>query len=517
MNSEQIYEAITELPEELPEEAAAHTFIKKKRPRWRWGAAAAAVALIPLAAIAVVLSGGMGGMSGSGADTAAGEAMESAVNSGITYMDYAGPVFPLATLGGAEELTAERKVTFDFSPYTTRQESYTTSSGESSVYDCYDTEIQVRDEYVLTNPTDEDVTVTAAYPFAAGFADPLRCLPTVSVDGEAAETTLFAGAQSEEEPDGWEAYRELLSDGRYRKAALASDEALDVLVTVYEFSGITAPESDAPNPTLSVRMTLDYDRTTVLSLGFDGASFDRENGVMVRECSVPQEEEAGYGASKYLIVLGDDVADMTLRGCRRGGSWDEDSEELPGVSAEVRRYTSTLQEELTKLVDELYDGVAIWRGGGEVRLLAEVPRETYLDALTEALRTYGVLSEDPAERSRCELLEDVVSQVWSAKRVLYLTFPVTVPAHGSVTVTAELVKNESTDYAGSGAARDGYDLTVSLGSDLRFTAQTACLAGAEQVEILRQNFGFDPEGGVTEVTLDPAQEHYFIEVRKREG
>ncbi|MGM9619367.1 MAG: hypothetical protein ACI3W8_06005 [Oscillospiraceae bacterium] len=520
MNSEQIYEAITNLPEELPEEAAAHTFIKRKRSYWRWGAVAAAVALIPLAAAAILFSGGMGGMSsdGSGAEMAQdSEAMEdNSYGFSISYMDYAGPVFPLATLGGAEDLTADRIVTFDFSPYETRQETYETSS-ESYSYDRYDTEVKVTDAYVLANPTEEHVTVTAVYPFAAAFSDPLDLLPVITVDGTAVETALYAGPQGGEAPESWETYRAWLSDGSYREAALASATALDVPVTVYEFSALTAPESDAPNPTLSVRMTLDYDRTTVLSLGFDGGSWDRENGAMVRECSVPQEEEAGYGTSRYLIVLGEDVTDMTLRGCRSGGSWEEGSEELPGVTAGVRRYTSTLQTALEDLVGELYDGKMLWRSGGEVHLLAEIPRETCLDALTEALLSYGILSDDPAERSRCEILEDVISQVWSEKRVLYLTFPVTVPAGSSVTVTAELIKDASTDYTGGGAAREGYDLVTRLGSDLTFASQTARLAGAEYVEILRQNFGFDPERGVTEVTLDAAAEHYFIEVRKREG
>ena len=38
------------------------------------------------------------------------------------------------------------------------------------------------------------------------------------------------------------------------------------------------------------------------------------------------------------------------------------------------------------------------------------------------------------------------------------------------------------------------------------------LEGWEYIIILDQNFGFDPEKGVLQVTLDPAVEHYFIEV-----
>lgn len=523
MNSERLYEAITDLPEELPEEAAAYTFNnnKRKRPYRRWAAAAAAVVLLPLAVLAARYSGGLGSWgSGGNAGYDGYEAAEEVGGSqasrdlvSVTYQSCAGPVLPLATLGGAEELTAERRVTLDCTPYIWQYERYEDESGSGWLYRLYDSELTLRDEYVLTNPTEEDVTVTAAYPFAAAFSDPLRCLPAVSVDGEEAETSLFAGGDGGT-LDGWEAYRALLADGSYREEALSAAAALDLPVTVYEFSDITAPANDAPNPTLSVRMTLDYARSTVLSLGFNGGQTDQDHGVMVRECSVPEAQETGREESRYLIVLGDDVTDMTLRGCRSGGSWNSDSEDLPGVAASVRRYASTLQAELQKLTDELYDGKMLWRSGGEVRLLAEVPGEVFLDALTETLRGGGLLSDDPAERSRCEWLEDAVSRVWNGKRVLYLTFPVTVPAHGSVTVTAEMAKIASRDYEDE-TGTDSYELAVRLGSDLRFRSQTVSLLEAEQVEILEQSFAFDPEGS-TEQTLDGAWEYGYLRLRRRD-
>ena len=60
----------------------------------------------------------------------------------------------------------------------------------------------------------------------------------------------------------------------------------------------------------------------------------------------------------------------------------------------------------------------------------------------------------------------------------------------------------------------GYDLVTRLGSNLTFTAQRAALVNTEWMEIVGQNFGFDPENGVTAVELDPAQEHYYLDVRR---
>ena len=51
-------------------------------------------------------------------------------------------------------------------------------------------------------------------------------------------------------------------------------------------------------------------------------------------------------------------------------------------------------------------------------------------------------------------------------------------------------------------------------SNLTFTEQTASISRYEQIEIVAQNFGFDPAGGITKVTLDLNQDHYWMEIRK---
>ena len=52
-----------------------------------------------------------------------------------------------------------------------------------------------------------------------------------------------------------------------------------------------------------------------------------------------------------------------------------------------------------------------------------------------------------------------------------------------------------------------------LGSVLSFGRQTARIRHGENVEIVRQNYGFDVAGGVTQVELDPEVERYYLEVR----
>ena len=59
----------------------------------------------------------------------------------------------------------------------------------------------------------------------------------------------------------------------------------------------------------------------------------------------------------------------------------------------------------------------------------------------------------------------------------------------------------------------GYDLVTRLGSNLACSVQTATLEDRGQIEIVRQNFGFDLEWGITTVPLEAAEEHYYLEVR----
>ena len=80
-----------------------------------------------------------------------------------------------------------------------------------------------------------------------------------------------------------------------------------------------------------------------------------------------------------------------------------------------------------------------------------------------------------------------------------------------------MTKEASIDFACANTEHRGicgYDLVTELGSNLACTAQTATLADRGFIEIVRQNFGFDLENGVNTVTLDQAQEHYYLEVRR---
>lgn len=95
-----------------------------------------------------------------------------------------------------------------------------------------------------------------------------------------------------------------------------------------------------------------------------------------------------------------------------------------------------------------------------------------------------------------------------------MSFDVTIPAGESITIEATMRKDTSIDYIGDDKGKDGYDMATQLGSNLVFTEQTASISGYDEIEIVGQNPGFDLANGITNLTLDLTQPHYWLEVRK---
>jgi hypothetical protein len=410
---------------------------------------------------------------------------------GSTFMSYAGPVFPLTTETEQDALTAERSIKLDFGA----------DQAESS------TGCAVTDAYTLTNEEEAERTVTMLYPFVGTLRE--LTAPTVTVDGETVAATLctggysggFTGASGEDdgrfnlaEADSWEAYQALLSDGSYQASALAEAPSLDTPVTLYELVDNADGETTTGADTVAISFTIDPEQTTILTYGINGMTAydtgEQQYSYFVKESN-----------PHYLLVLGDDLGDYTVQGYTNGAC----ETELDGLTATVTRTETTLGAILMQLA------------GREVqRNNAACTADQLYRATAELLTNYCLLSD--AERYETGRLEELFADALGTDRVLYLRFDVTLPAAGSVRVTASLTKRASYDFDCSGSGNtgvNGYDLVTQLGSSLHFTSQSATIASADAIEIVRQNFGFDLDGGVTTVELDPTEEHYYLEIRRK--
>ena len=524
MTNETIYDAITDVSDEWIEEAERHTF--RKRPQWkRFAAIAAVVALIfgALGAAAGRLANLSAGASG-GKGNAGGE-------DGYSYMNYIGPVLPLTAASDAAGIAAERSVDYDFSPYISREVPFSPEAraeGDPYSYFAYQSEAIVTDDYTLRNETDEERTLSLLYPVELRFTDSLNRLPTITVDGEVRETALHAAPYSGgfadawggsnpgarlnlEQISDWRGYVNLLEDGSYQAAAFEPYPALDVPVTVYRVDDYAVAPTDAVNPSLQIAFTVDPDRTAVMTYGSNGGTNDARTGRYTRIVGGLANTGAYRPGPMYIILYGDDIGGYTLQGYANMGG--NEGEEID-VAAEVTRYETTLDAILRRIVAERFDERRNTEDvfGGD-NIAAVVPEETLYGMAADLLVRYGVLSDDPAERYDFGMLEDVF-EAYSMQRVIYLAFDATVPARGSVRVSASMHKDNSCDYIGKKKNVDGYDLATRLGSTLNFTEQRASVSHTEEIRIVENNFGFDLDAGITQVALDPAAEHYWMQIAK---
>lgn len=521
-----LYNGITGINEDIIEDAQHFLPEKKSRSWMKWSTAAVAAACLCLAVCAfwrvynVARLGFNDQMGSTSGENRSGE--------GITYMSYAGPVFPLSTQSGGNTLIAERNVNYNFSPYRTFIENYE-ADGKTYSYERYATQSIVTDSYVLTNPGQEEQTVTLIYPFAARLSDDLDILPRVTINGETVETILHIGPYSGgfegsysvgadmtetlnlAELDSWEKYKALLETG-YQARAFDAFPELTQPAVVYEISDMYGEGSEeATAPSLNMEFTIDYEKTKILTYGFNGTSSDRTTGYCARSLFIPPKGSIDYGESAYLIVLGDDIGEYTLGGYVNGAC----EEEMENAGGTVTRYETTLGEIFARVAKRYLDQYKSVNYSEDANILSTITDDTFIGLAAELLCDCGVLSDTPAMRYDLGMLDvDMFGESIHLGRVMYLAFDVYIPAGGSVEVEAEMAKKASIDFIGESKDRNGYDMVTGLGSSLTFTGQTASISNTENIEILRQNFGFDPENGITKVELDIAQEHYYLEVRK---
>ena len=503
MKADELLELIGEAEDAHIQSAGAP---KKHSRRTGWLSALAACLCLVLGGIWMLQH--LGGNAGTGG------------RSDQIYMNYVGPVLPLSVMEDAGELSALRHIGLDFSPY----EGIPLTDPDGETQTRWRSEILVTDQYILSNESGQDQTVTLLYPHIGSLRQ-TEFFPTLTVNGEAVPVTPhpgpysggFSGVWGADDPDGtcnlalidrFEGYETLLSTDDYLRSAFDAFPDLDIPVVVYRLQDFeyTADE-EAESPSMLVEFSMDYDQTQILTYGFNGAAFDRENGS--RSCikgAIEHRPDAPPGYQEpddgFILILGREPTSYTLQGYRNGGC--EAGDDLNDLKCMIVRSESTLNEMLAYLMDDFY-GRADW--------YQDHP-ELAQGLVIELLVTFGVLGESPVERYDSNMLEDLFSAAAMDRRVIYFSVPVTIPAGAQITVEASMLRDESCDFTGPDQGKDGYDLATRLGSRLHFTGQSADISGWETVDIVGQNFGFDPAGGITEVTLDLNQPHYWIEVRR---
>ena len=154
MKNEKLLQAIGKIDDELVYGAVNDTKVKKhKMPSWaKWSSA--------IAACLCVVIGGVFFFTNTGRNPAPeSSAGGSGHEEGTVFMSYAGPVFPLTLMEKDSAVSAIRNVDYDFA-------TYLDGGDDIEVWGNNGSGVIVRDAYQLTNESQNDITVTAVYPFA---------------------------------------------------------------------------------------------------------------------------------------------------------------------------------------------------------------------------------------------------------------------------------------------------------------------------------------------------------------
>ena len=408
---------------------------------------------------------------------------------------YVGPVMPMTVNGDSEALTAERAVKYDFSSY----------DGSSDIVRVH---TDVTDSYTLTNTSDSDLAVELAYPFMASLTNHDVLLPSITVDDEPVATELMIGADLQKDTlvNSGKDLTTVLQDGSYQADTFDGHASFGEYITVYR---VWNQEYDGPvggEITGELEFHASGKNTRMILYGAKGFSHKQAGDAY----GVIFDYVDGYKpAEAFVILIGDDIDGYTLQGYSTPNC--EGGTEVDGYSAFVMRWN----DRLDTFAAEWIDWEDIWAGynyGRTKCIGATLPEEELTALLGDLLVSNELITLDAQEA--VVLLDDVISSMLYAQRMMYTTCTVQIPAGQSVEVSAQFVKYAS--FIGGGdMEHHEYDLMTNLASNLDFTEQTASVVHTEYAEIVDNNFGFDLKQGITEVTLDPNVEHYWMQVQQK--
>ena len=405
---------------------------------------------------------------------------------------YAGPVLPMTSLNGAEGLAVSRKVDFDFSPYA--EEKNYSNLGKSGA--------RITDAYKLTNITGETVETTLVYGFQGQFIDYAEEFPTITVDGETVQPELRPSVDPGStiwRAWNFENYSQIQAEGDFLSVALAEPELAEVPVTVYHFTDLAYTGREVAGFPMLV-VTFDLDENTSMWVDKTASIGTVEDSDRHR-LMFPVDWGEGW-----ILTMGGTPTNMEF-----GGNRDYNINEKSAIDG-VEYKLEVYEADLLSVLEQLAGNYDFWELESGYPNPGMVTPEILLDGALKQIDQLDWLESE----NRVRYISDLFHNAVTDHRMMYLVFPVTVPAGQTVRVEAGYIQEPSYDISGPKEKREGYDLATKLGSNLNFTELSASISNIARIKIGEQNFGFDPENGITAVNLDLAIARYFLEIRVSE-
>ncbi len=409
------------------------------------------------------------------------------------YDGYSGPIMPLTTVSGGEDLTAERAVDFDFSTY-----------GEEHDPTIYDpAEVLVTDTYRLTNTTSEDKTVELAYPYVIQPIMERGFLPTITVEGQEVQPEIYFTMDTGRDfirAEKFDDYKKLMAEKDYFASAMEEPVIEDIPVKAYHFTDITYNGDRKGNiPFLTVTFTIP-EGVNVWTRHFDVL----KDGEGEDSYSLWFRDDLDEKDQAWVFMADGDIENLTFGG-NLGHNVTQNSA-LTDVTCEYEIVETTFADLMWKFAQE-YDHWAEDEDSTNHGLIT--PEILYRDTMKILGGNMGK-GYDPLFGQAVKNVEDKFYFTFMEPRLQYMVFPVTIPAGETLTVEAKYWKEAS--YFFSGTSKEGYEIATQLDSNLTFTDLSATIRNTQWVEIQDQDLGFSPETGVTRVPMNLPSEQYYLMV-----
>lgn len=419
------------------------------------------------------------------------------ISGGPAMMHYEGPLLPLNAIGDTEGITVAREIRLDFSGYEAEQKK-----------------LEVTDSYALTNPAKKEKSVEIFCPFVSSIQDSARLMPALMLDGEVLQGSLligdytggFRGADNANRTtynldpiSTWEGYTGLLEDGSYFEGAQKEKNFADQPVTVYTFYDVTYPQKyDAA--TLAMEFDLPQG-SQVITYGINGARLEDESTRQQYSYFV------SHNMGQKIMILGEPPAAYSLQGYENGAC----EKVVEDITGKVRIESMQLSEAIRACMLEAAKQPDMPAAASPL-----VTDELAFRAVISMFQ-YTALGETPKDRYGWMRLDDLIKESYSMERVMYLTARIHIPPGQTVVLDSQSTKGASYAFSDNDSSSKenlgGYDLMTKLGSKLKFSTQKASIKLPRDFELADQNFGFDKTKETQDISLDMAQEHYYLQVR----
>lgn len=455
------------------------------------------------------------------------------------FMNYEGPVLPLMIGSENQDLDihAHRKLVYDFYPVNN------TNPNVQTVF--------LKDQYLIKTSGQEN-KIKVLYPFVSSVDDMYYAYPRIEQDGRVLEAKLYYGnymgdfvsTKDEMDPSetlnlrdaaSWEEYKKILDEKSYLKASYSSPPDIrDLPVTVYSFSKSYSKESaEGEAPTLVAGIKINRNKSTVLSLGFDGFAKLDDSGEEFYQYSIPKENEASFTEDKhYLMIVGEDSASIKVETQSIGG-WDGYQKKssklrnnLKNAGADLERKEMSLDDALDLMLPILFDrykenqiarerDLSYWKLNHHGLSPYSLSYDDFKALYTKELFATGALSKKPMMRYEDGNLDSM--DVTNTKRIIFAEVEMELEKNKTIDLTISSYKKGSYDFYGPRYKEKiyGYDILTGLDSSIALDKYEVEMIDYGKVAPVKQNFAFDLDKDLRKVTLSKDIPHYFMEVTEK--